>query len=104
MPPRTAFTGFDVDDKGRLTVTGQSELLPDAELVFRHIAFEQNGTTVHGAPTAGDKIWTAVLDAPGFVAKEPAFAIGSETYFITHESIPVFTTFTWSESVVIGPA
>jgi hypothetical protein len=100
MPPRTAFTQSDLDDHGRLTVRGVSELLPDAELVFRHIAFEQGGACVHAAPTDAAKGWSAVLDAPTFVAGD-AFAIGSETYLITHDSFPVFTTFTWSESLVI---
>lgn len=103
MAPRTAFTGYDLDDDHRLTVTGRSDPFPDSELVFRHIAFQQDGKTVNGAASLGLRIWTAVLDAPTFVPERDALAIGSETYFLLHDDAPLFTTFTWSESVVIGP-
>ena len=97
MPPRTAFTQSDLDHHGHLTVRGVSEPLPDAELVLRHIAFEQGGEIVHSAPSESAKDWSTVLEAPTFVAGD-AYAIGIETYLIAHDSLPVFTTFTWSES------
>jgi hypothetical protein len=102
MAPRTAFIRFDVHD-GKLTVEGQSQLLPDADFIFREVVFEQDGVIVHGPPVDGAKGWSAVIPAPTFVSNRPAEALGIETYLIEHDGIPVFTTFSWTDSVVLGP-
>ncbi len=106
MSTRLAFTKIDLHpDTHRLEVTGQSAGIEDADVVARHIAFQQGITFAHGPATLGDsKIWTASLDAPGLMAGEPAIALGIETYYLKHHGEPVFTSLTWSEDVVIGPA
>lgn len=85
-------------------MTGQSPGLAGASgPVSRHIAFQQGGIFVHGDASLGGRIWTASLEAPGLVAGDPAVALGIETYFIEYGDEPVFTSFTWSENIVIGP-
>ena len=107
MTTRPAFSNPTLDD-GVLSIGGESvtpgaeggEVPATAELVARHIAFEQSGTFVTGQASGGSKGWSATIDAPCFVKDETATAMGIEIYLDSGDS-PRFLAFPWEQTVTV---
>jgi hypothetical protein len=88
---------------GQVEVGGESEAInPDATLVSRHVALQQNTAFDAGVAT-GVTEWAAKLSAEGFDAKQPALAIATETHVMGGKNnpgpSPAFITVTWSQII-----